>query len=75
MITVKYDCLGSCNKCGGNNDVTITDTMDGIIMECETVCKSCGFKDCWATGFFESGQNIVGKCKKYSFPMGRSDKQ
>jgi len=65
--TVKYHCHNSCNSCGGENKVIPTDSLDGRLLECRTECKSCGFSDNWAHGFFESSQNIESKCKTYSF--------
>ena len=64
---VKYHCHDSCNACGENNDVTVTDTMDGRMMECRTVCRDCGHTDYWAHGWFESGQEMESKCATYSF--------
>lgn len=60
--------MGSCNKCSGENEVTVTDTMDShFITEARTKCKDCGFEDYWAHGCFESGRYGYDKCKKYSF--------
>jgi len=67
---VKYHCHNSCNNCGGENEVSPTDSLDGRLLECRTECKSCGFSDNWAHGFFESSQNIESKCKTYSFNKG-----
>ena len=64
---VQYQYYDSCNKCGEVNDITVTDSMDGRLMECKTKCESCGFEDYWAHGWFESSQNIESKCKTYSF--------
>ena len=64
---VKYHCYDSCNKCGDVNDVQVTDSMEGHLMECKTKCIKCGFEDYWAHGFFESSQDIESKCKTYSF--------
>jgi len=66
MANKYYHVKESCNFCGGENDIVkITDSMEGRIHECETKCLDCGEIDYWATGFFESSQNIEGKCKKY----------
>jgi hypothetical protein len=65
---INYHCNDSCNKCGNcNNTIKVTDTLDGRLMECKTTCKSCGFQDYWAHGFFESSQEIESKCKTYNF--------
>lgn len=64
---VEYCCHDSCNKCGGVNNSTTTDSLDGRMLECKTVCVNCGFRDYWAHGFFESSQEIISKCKTYSF--------
>lgn len=65
---VQYHCMGSCNKCSGENEVTVTDTLDGhTIISANTKCKGCGFKDNWDTGWFESGQDMVSNCEKYSY--------
>ena len=63
----EYDCMGSCNKCGGENKVDTVDTINGAICECKTKCKKCGFTDYWDYGYFESGSEMVSKCEKYSF--------
>ncbi|NRA76723.1 MAG: hypothetical protein HRU18_00825 [Pseudoalteromonas sp.] len=64
---VKYHCHDSCNKCGEVNEVDVTDTMDGRMMECRTTCETCGHTDYWAHGWFESSQEIESKCATYSF--------
>ena len=64
---VKCHCYDSCNNCGEVNDHTVTDSLDGHIMECKTKCKECGFTDYWAHGFFESSQEQESKCATYSF--------
>ena len=64
---VKYHCYDSCNKCSGNNDYDVTDSLNGMIMECKTKCRDCGFTDYWAHGYFESSQGMESKCKTYSF--------
>ena len=66
----QYHCNDSCNACGGNNEVTVTDTLEGHLMECKTKCKDCGHDDYWAHGFFESSQEMESKCNKYSFGKG-----
>lgn len=65
---VEYHCMGSCNKCSGENEMTVTDTMDShFITEAKTKCNECGFEDYWAHGWFESGKDMVSNCEKYSF--------
>lgn len=60
--------MGSCNKCAGENEVKVTGGLDGhAIMSADTKCKDCGFEDSWDTGWFESGQNMISNCRKYSF--------
>lgn len=63
--TRHYHCADSCNACTGTNEVTVKDTIEGHVCEAETVCKDCGHQDYWAYGFFESGQHIESKCRKY----------
>ena len=68
MSKVEYHCVGSCNKCIGSNSVEITDTLDGhTMLEAKTVCSECGFEDYWAYGWFESGQDMISNCEKYSY--------
>ncbi len=56
----------SCNKCGDTNDYKIKDTLDGhTIMEAETVCTKCGYKDYWAYGYFASMSEGYNSCVKY----------
>lgn len=58
--------MNSCNKCGGDNEVTVTDTLDGhTITEASTKCDDCGFEDYWAYGWYESGQDGYNSCGKY----------
>ena len=66
---VEYHCHDSCNACSGVNEYTVTDSLDGRMMECSTVCKECGHKDYWAHGWFESAQEIESKCQTYSFDV------
>jgi hypothetical protein len=61
----RYHCPDSCNICGGVNEVTVRDSIDYRPIEMSTVCKNCGHEDYWAYGFFESGQHMVSKCRKY----------
>ncbi len=56
----------SCNKCAGDNSLTVTDSLDGHMHECKTRCDACGFDDYWAHGWFESGQEMVSKCATYT---------
>ena len=64
---VKYHCIDSCNSCGGANRALIPSIDEGGIYESKTKCDDCGFTDYWAYGFYESSQNIISKCKTYSF--------
>jgi len=58
----------SCNKCGGENECQVTDSLDGhTITEARATCSDCGFDDYWAYGFFESGQEGYDECRKYNF--------
>lgn len=58
--------MTSCNKCAGDNQVTeVTQSEGGYILEAKTKCNDCGFKDYWAYGFFDSGQDMVSRCKRY----------
>jgi hypothetical protein len=61
----RYHKPESCNYCGGKNALTVTDGLDGHMHECKTVCEECGKADYWAHGFFESSQEIEGKCETY----------
>ena len=67
-MAVKYHDINSCNKCKGKNDLIKPYYEDGhILMESETKCTICGFRDYWAHGFFESGSEIKSNCETYSF--------
>lgn len=61
----QYHCKDSCNKCGGFNQITPTDTVDGYISEYKTECTDCGFQDYWGYGFYQSGEYMISNCKKY----------
>lgn len=65
-MTTEYHCMGSCNKCAGENKIDTVDTINCHICEAKTECKDCGHKDYWAYGFFESGQDMVSNCAKYT---------
>ncbi|WP_417764636.1 hypothetical protein [Shewanella chilikensis] len=54
----------SCNKCGAgdSNNITSGSFYDG---ELTTSCMACGHEDYWEYGFFESGERIESKCKRY----------
>jgi len=61
----KYDSPHTCNKCGKQtNEIKVTDSLNGYMHECKTTCTNCGFKDYWAHGFFESGQEMQGEARK-----------
>jgi hypothetical protein len=64
---IKYHVPESCNACGADNDCTAVDYINSTMSECKTKCKSCGFEDYWAHGFFESSREMEGKCDTYSF--------
>ena len=67
-MTTHYDEMTSCNLCGdGENELIVVSIDAGHVSECRTKCKSCGFEDYWAYGFFESGSKIDGKSKTYTF--------
>lgn len=55
----------TCNNCGSLNEIHRTDSADNIIHECDTRCTSCGFRDHWALGFFESMIDGYDACEKY----------
>lgn len=61
----KFHNKGSCNKCGGQTSIKVVDSENGVVHECETACKDCGFVDFWAHGFFQSMQDGFDKCLKY----------
>ena len=65
--STEYDEPSSCNFCGGNNEVTATSWVASNMCEAETECTTCGRKDYWAYGFFESSIDGHNKSKKYSF--------
>ncbi len=48
-----------CPKCGGYNDIVITDIIHHEICEAETACKTCEHKDFWAYGYFASLEGAV----------------
>lgn len=74
MDLVYYHEPTSCNKCGtGINKLTIRQTDGGYVSEAETVCEACGHCDYWAYGFFESGQEMVSNCKKYTIAAKRQE--
>lgn len=52
--TIEYHNYSKCIKCQADNNVKVTDTLDGwLIMEAETECKKCGHKNYWAHGWFQ----------------------
>ena len=60
-----YQHKESCNKCSGTNTIKEVDSENGVVYEAETTCKDCGFRDYWATGFFQSGMDGYDKAKTY----------
>lgn len=61
----EYHVMSSCNKCSGENEVESTAFDQGMTSEAKTECKTCGFTDYWAYGFFESGSEMESNCRKY----------
>ena len=62
----QYHVLGSCNNCRSRNtNVVVVSIDEGSISEAILYCNSCGFEDYWSYGFYESGQDMEGKCEKY----------
>ena len=64
-MKLEYHCKESCNRCGESTKIGRTDEDEGLIHECETECKTCGFIDFWAHGFFISMTDGFNECKKY----------
>ncbi len=62
----EYHILESCNKCGDENAIEKTYSEEGLIIEAETKCKTCGFDDHWVAGFFGSSTEGFNACKKYT---------
>ena len=61
-----YDNKLYCNKCGKfSNKIYPTDFTEHIICEADTICEECGFKDCWAYGYFISSSEGYNASKKY----------
>ena len=60
-----YHDPNSCNKCGGDNEVTPTDYINYDMSEAKTKCRDCGFEDHWSYGYFDSGSDGLSNCKKY----------
>jgi DNA-directed RNA polymerase subunit RPC12/RpoP len=60
-----YDEMMKCSKCGGKNKVIPVAHDEGYVCETETECQECGYKDYWAYGFFEGGEDEddgIGEC-------------
>ena len=56
----------SCNKCGKLTNKLSNEVYDGpYISEANTECTCCGYKDYWSYGFYESAQDMIGKCERY----------
>lgn len=51
---MKYHNQNKCIKCDEPNDVTVIDTINGYISECDTRCVECGHCDHWAYGAYAS---------------------
>ena len=61
-----YEKYCTCNKCGGLNDIEVTDSLDWRMCEARLKCKECGFSDYWAYGHLESTSEIGRKhCETY----------
>jgi hypothetical protein len=55
LASKNYDNKDTCVKCGSSNKVTATDCLESVdILEADTECSSCGHKDHWVTGHYES---------------------
>ena len=67
MTKIQYDNPFTCNKCGGDNNTTIQDSIENIVTEYITICTVCGFEDYWCTGFFESHLDGFNSSEKYFF--------
>ena len=66
---MKIECIEchdkySCNICKGKNEITVMFKVKNIIYECGTRCKSCGYEDWWAYGFFNETKTGIDKCRK-----------
>lgn len=66
MSKTQYHNPYSCNKCGGVNRVKCDPFDVESSGETETICNHCGHKDYWAHGFFESSEDGLDKCSKYT---------
>lgn len=65
-MNAKYHVPETCNKCGNRSNEFIAPSYEGChFHETNTVCQYCGFEDYWAYGYFESGTEMVSKCKEY----------
>lgn len=60
----------TCNACGCNENALerLIGEFDGFpyAYEIETYCPKCAHKDYWAHGYFESSQDGLDACSKYS---------
>lgn len=51
--TISYQEKVVCNSCKGENEILQSVVSGGLVYECETRCKVCGFEDYWSHGFFQ----------------------
>lgn len=66
MSKTQYHNPYSCNKCTGINSL-MCDPFDlNGFGETETVCVICGHRDYWFQGFFESSEDGLNECAKYT---------
>lgn len=63
-MAVKYHNPDTCNKCGER-----ANEYRGSFLyndEFDTTCRACGHKDHWGYGFFDSAQDGLNACAKYT---------
>lgn len=67
-VKTEYHCEDSCNKCGMDfsNELFDTSYEGSVLLEANTKCKECDHEDYWAYGFFESSQDGLNACVKYT---------
>jgi len=62
----EYEQNGTCNKCGGLNDLKPVSWIESTLCEADVKCTKCGFEDYWAYGHLESTAEIGRvKCETY----------
>lgn len=72
-IPTRYHDPTSCNKCGGENDVSKHIRDEHGLSEAQTECLTCGHKDYWAYGYFEGNDEFPSKCDTYQFSPSWSE--